>query len=177
MSARSHGINLLPQSEFEVSFVGRFLHWAITSGRYIIILVEAIVIIAFLSRFKLDQELSDLSASIEGEKRIIASQSEQEKGFREIQKKLDVAQTMLNSQMKLSEQLDGLLATLPQEVKLESLFIRTSDISLAGTTNSETALGQMLLAMGKNPNWKELNLTNLSTENGSVISFSLVIPK
>ena len=53
-------INLLPKTEFELSFWGRFIKWALSTGRYIIILTELVVIIAFMSRFKLDRDASDV---------------------------------------------------------------------------------------------------------------------
>ena len=57
-------INLLPREEFEQKTVGRFLIWALTVGRWIVIVTELIVITAFLSRFKLDRDLANLYEKI-----------------------------------------------------------------------------------------------------------------
>lgn len=177
MAARTRGINLLPKSEFELSFWGRFLHWAITSGRYIIITVEAIVIIAFLSRFKLDQDLADLTSAIEGQQRILQSQAAQEQQFREVQARIQTIQTVLASQLHDKQISDTVVSTLPPEIKLSSLIATPTDISLSGTTLSEDALGRMLVAMSRHSEWKGLDLTNLSAENESAITFSLVIKR
>jgi len=64
-------INLLPPSEFEQSFWGKFLKWAVTAGRYVTILTELVVILAFLFRFKLDTEVADLGTRIEGQKNFL----------------------------------------------------------------------------------------------------------
>jgi hypothetical protein len=57
-------INLLPKEEFEKKPLGKFLVWALSIGRYIVIFTELIVILAFLSRFKLDRDLADLNQSV-----------------------------------------------------------------------------------------------------------------
>jgi hypothetical protein len=64
-------INLLPREEFEKKPIGKFLTWALSIGRYIIIFTELIVILAFLSRFKLDRDLSDLNQSIREKQAVI----------------------------------------------------------------------------------------------------------
>ena len=71
MPARVVGINLLPQSEFGQTFWGRFLKWAVSTGRYFLIFVELVVIIAFMSRFKLDKDLADLADNIAGKKAVL----------------------------------------------------------------------------------------------------------
>jgi hypothetical protein len=47
-------INFLPEDELEKSPIGRFLKWALKAGRYIIVLTELIVVVVFISRFRLD---------------------------------------------------------------------------------------------------------------------------
>ena len=65
MPAFELDIDLLKQKPIEERFLGRFLEWALSYGRYIIIGTQIIVLLAFFSRFKLDQELSDLHERID----------------------------------------------------------------------------------------------------------------
>jgi len=53
-------VNLLPKDNFEFSLVGKFLRWALTAGRVMVVLTEFVVILAFGSRFWLDKEMNDL---------------------------------------------------------------------------------------------------------------------
>ena len=57
-------INLLPQEEFEGSVIGRILKWGLSTFRIIVIIVEMVVMAAFLSRFWLDAKNSDLNEDI-----------------------------------------------------------------------------------------------------------------
>src|SRR3989344_8016651 len=97
MPARKSTLNLLPRSDLDGSWWGRFLKWALSTGRYIIILTEMVVIMAFLSRFKLDRDLSDLAERIEGKKNVLVALSGNENVFRSIQKRLTVAKTLIES--------------------------------------------------------------------------------
>lgn len=60
MTAQASSVNLLPYERFEFSPLGRFLVWALSTGRLVVVLTELVVIGAFLSRFWFDRKLSDL---------------------------------------------------------------------------------------------------------------------
>src|SRR5688500_12046830 len=55
---------LKPQSDPEKILV-KFIRWLLKAGRYIFIFVEAIVLIAFITRFKLDEDLASKKEAIE----------------------------------------------------------------------------------------------------------------
>src|SRR3990172_11267317 len=108
MAARGKPVNLLPPSEFESSFWGKFLKWAVSGGRYIIIVTELIVILAFLSRFKLDKEISELNEEIQGKVSVLEAELPIEKEFRGQQRKLSAADEILNSRYQAGSTLDKL---------------------------------------------------------------------
>ncbi len=60
MAAQTSQVNLLPRERFEYSSLGRFLVWALSTGRLVVVLTELVVIGAFVSRFWFDRKLSDL---------------------------------------------------------------------------------------------------------------------
>src|SRR3989338_1332237 len=96
MPASDKYINLLPQDPFEASFLGKFLKWALSVGRYIVIGTELVVIGSFLTRFSLDRQVTDLNESIAQKQAIIASYGDLESKLR-----------LLQAQLKLVEELDG----------------------------------------------------------------------
>ena len=87
---QSKRINLLPQEEFEASVLGRILRWAMGTFRIIVIITEMIVMGAFLSRFWLDAQNSDLNDQIKISSAQISSQASFEKKFRDVQTKLKI---------------------------------------------------------------------------------------
>ena len=64
MSARSVEFNLFPKEPWERGAVGQLLTWVLSVGRYVVVFTELIVISAFLYRFGLDRNLTDLRASV-----------------------------------------------------------------------------------------------------------------
>lgn len=60
MAAQTNIVNLLPADRFEFSPLGRFLVWALSTGRSVVVLTELVIIVAFLSRFWFDWKLADL---------------------------------------------------------------------------------------------------------------------
>mgnify|MGYP001577796589 FL=1 len=57
-------INLLPRDAFESSTLGVILSWALVFGKWAVILTQLVVMGAFLYRFSLDRNLTDLRKSI-----------------------------------------------------------------------------------------------------------------
>ena len=78
-------INLLPQEEFANSTIGRVFTWAMSTFRIIVIGMEMVVMVAFLSRFWLDAINVDLNDIIKQRSAVIAAQSYFEKAFRDLQ--------------------------------------------------------------------------------------------
>ncbi|HCS79450.1 TPA: hypothetical protein DIV55_06990, partial [Patescibacteria group bacterium] len=64
-------INLLTRKDFDASLVGRILRWSLIYGRYIIVSTEIIVLLAFIYRFSLDRQITDLNEEIEQKSAIV----------------------------------------------------------------------------------------------------------
>lgn len=175
MPARSQPINLLPTSGFEDSFWGKFLHWAVTSGRYIIIATELVVILAFLSRFKFDQDLATINNTIEGQKLLLTRQQPLEKEFRYIQSRLETTDLMIGRQVVSKDRFDRLLMSLPTTIKLSGVQFEKSEIRVQAITLSEQAIGEFLARVKQDTYWKELEMTEFMTDDGYEIKFTLVM--
>ncbi len=175
MPARNSGVNLLPKSEFELSLAGKFLSWAITTGRYIIIATELVVILAFLSRFKLDQDLSDVNTTISGQKMVLTRQMSLENEFRLTQARVNSAGTMMKTQVGTKNKFEKLLGSLPAPIKLLAVTMKLSETSITAATLSEDAIGELLARLKQDSYWRELEMTDFQTVDGSEIKFTLVM--
>lgn len=175
MPAPVRKINLLPPSEFEVSFWGRFLRWAVTTGRYIIIITELVVIVAFLSRFKLDSDISALNAEITGKKNLLDSQYQTEQEFRKIQTKLAVTGQLLSRGLSAKDTGDKVIQQLPGGIKLTSLTVSAKDVTVRGSTTQEQVLGEVLENFYRSPEWQGVSLTEVTADTQKGINFSFTI--
>lgn len=156
------GINLLPQEEFEASIIGRILKWATGTFRIIVIITEIIVMGAFLSRFWLDAQNSDLTDSIDIKTAQIKSQSDFENSFRSLQKKLGIIKSIVNSP-KSSDRMSLISSKVPQEIILSGITTSDASAEIKGTTTSELAIAQFITNLSAEKSFKSVNLTSLST--------------
>lgn len=131
-------VNLLPQDPFLDSGIGKFLTWSLSIGRYLVILTEFVVITSFLSRFKLDRDLTDITENIIRQKAVIESYQEIEVNFRSVQDRISfIKQQQQNSSILTS--LDFLEKNIPIDTKLTELSLQPISWSLS--TSSITAQG------------------------------------
>jgi len=177
MLARGKLINLLPPSEFENSFWGRFLKWAITAGRKVIILTELVVILAFLSRFKLDEDIRRLNDEISGKRNLLESTKVFEDKFRELKDKISAAKDIEKRQSEAAMTLGKVASYVPPEVRLESLQINKSVANMAGVSINEKSLKEMILRMDKDQNWRSIELASINAQEGKGVKFVLNIYK
>lgn len=163
MAAPKTSIELLPQEEWQESKFGRILKWALTVGRHIVIFTELIVILAFLSRFKLDRDLADLGEKIKSKQNIVASASSFEEEFRFLQKRLQTIETMREKELKAGLIITELAAIIPLEVKLSNLSIKSNSVSLTATSLSEGGLAALINNLKKSKKFEKLTLTTVET--------------
>lgn len=168
-------INLLPKTDFEKSFWGLFLKWALTAGRYVVIVTELIVIVAFLSRFKLDKDNSDLGDEILGKQRVLEASMDFERDFRYIQSKLTVAGVMAGSQGELGEVVDRIVGKVPSGVKLTRLSAGAGAINISATADTINVFGEFMKRIANDRAWNLVDLTNVSSSENQAVKFDLKI--
>lgn len=167
-------INLLPGDDLEKAPLGKFLKWTLTYGRYIIVITEIIVLLAFLSRFKLDRDLSDLSDNITRKKNIIDAAQTFETKVRRLQDRLTVIAPILDQTGRPKQYLELLATSLPQDIILSSLKTKGDAITLSGTTTSEGGIATVVSALQKNSRVRSVSLDVVSKDSKSnLLTFSL----
>ena len=162
MAAQKRKIELIPKEDWEKKPLGRFLKWALTIGRYIVIITELIVILAFLSRFKLDRDLTNLYEEIEQKQAIIESTSNLENDFRFLQKRLAAIQNLEKTQLKAAKVLEELAGLTPVDVVFTNLSSTNEEISFSATALSEVGLATFLNNLKSSGRFENLNLSQVS---------------
>lgn len=169
-------INLLPQEEFDASTLGRVLRWAMGTFRIIVIITEMVVMGAFLSRFWLDAQNSDLNEEITIKSAQISAQSDFEKQFRSTQNKLNIFKS-LASNPPPSGKIDIIASRIPTNITLTGISVDDASAQLKGTAASELGLAQLLSNLQAEKSLKSVDIGSLSnSENDpSLTTFTLNI--
>lgn len=158
-------INLLPQEEFDVSILGRILKWAMGTFRIIVIVTEMIVMGAFLSRFWLDAQNSDLSSAIKIKSAQIIAQAATEKEFRNVQSKVNIFK-QIKQTPRTSPMVDTIILKLPANVTLTGISVLENVIEVKGVSISELGIAQFVANLKASTIFKGVDLGQInSSEN------------
>lgn len=79
------------------NFIDKFISWAVSFGRALIMLTEIIALSAFIFRFGLDDQLTTLHSRIKQDDAYILFYKNEEKDFRNLQNLLQQEKLLLNS--------------------------------------------------------------------------------
>jgi Tfp pilus assembly protein PilN len=151
-------INLLPQDTFEGQPLGKFLKWALTYGRYIVVFVELFVILAFLSRFKLDRDLTDLHEEISQKQAIIEATYELDENFRNLQTRLLRIKNLEASEISPNIILDVISQNMPSDVYLLDISVSGDRVNLTSVAASEFGFGVFVNNLSQSKKFTNINL-------------------
>lgn len=169
-------VNLLPKDPFLESVVGKFLLWSLQIGRYIVVFTELVVILTFLSRFKLDRDLTDLNEKIQVQKQTILSYGDTEAKFNAVKNKIETIKLVQNNQFGLNI-LSFLEQNLPIDVKVNQINISPNGWSMDASALSARSLRVLAdKIFANNPSAATISLSKLKLNSRTgTIDFSLAV--
>lgn len=166
---------LRPQSNPEQLLV-KLLRWLLSTGRYIFVFVEALVLIVFIARFKLDEDLASKKETIESQIPYIESLKSFELLVRQTQLKLTTISSLRNSDADYPQALKSIADQTPIGIKLGSIRMEknTQDILIqfTGTAPNNGDLANFLSGLKQEPLLSDVNITSVGFDKGS-LNFSI----
>lgn len=149
--------------------------WAMTSFRYIVIAVEMVVMLAFLSRFWLDATNVDLNDMIKQKTSVLAASSNFEKEFKDTQKRLKIFSAFVSQEKTTSYYLKNIVSLLPTDVILVNFGLSSGTIQLKGSSYSETSVAQFVVNLESSKNYDAVAISGLdsSQQEAGLITFNL----
>jgi len=174
-SKKTLNINLLLEDEFGKTSFGKFIKWALSTGRYIVVFTELIVILAFLSRFKLDRDLTDLHELIEQKNAIVASAYELEKEIRSFQDGLLKINEVSQKQTSYSSFITSFAEIIPDEVTIESFSLEKNRLSLSCTSLTPQGIGLFIYQLKQSPKFSSISIENINRKISEPVKFNLTV--
>src|SRR3989344_3899635 len=120
MQKQAPSINLVKK---KIDYVDEFIKWALSIGRLVVILTEAVALITFIYRFSLDRQLIDLHSKILQEQAIVASLKEQEDTFRNLQDRVALASKVSEQSSKRVKVFSDIQKNIPQDATFNNLSV------------------------------------------------------
>lgn len=166
MSAhKKQQVNLLPEKGFTSTTTGRVLTWILSTFRIIVIVTEIIVMIAFLSRFWLDAQNTDLSEEIEQKKAILVASADFEKEFRQTQERLQIYSGLTLNKVQNSSVISQITKLVPDDTILKAIHITGNVWVIDAKTANEISIQQFAVNIDSIENTEKVSITQLSSDN------------
>lgn len=171
-------VNLLIHKGDQAKLYIRMFHWILSSGRFIVIVVELVVIGAFVMRYKLDGELIDLQEKIKEQIPYIQSLAEDETAIRQVQFQLSTIKQTKNDGLLFPAALVKVASLTPKSIRLTTVTVdRTQSfpkttLFISGQTPSNRELSAFIQLLQKDPAFSDINLTNISFEGQTVFTIT-----
>lgn len=160
MSAKRE-LSLLPNEADNNSFSARAIRYLTTIGRYVIVFTELIVISAFISRFWLDRQNSDLSETLRQQKAILESTVPFETEFLALQEKLKFIDNQYKNQPNYVQNVKAVVSSLPPDVFFQKLSIGSTVAQVSLYSYQEDSLVEMIVALSLNPQINNVNIRKI----------------
>jgi Tfp pilus assembly protein PilN len=126
------------------ALIDTFLHWALTTGRFIIIVTETVALAVFVLRFSLDSQIIDLHDKIREKQAIVDLFKHNEDTYRNLQDRLTMVQTLDTKSQEQTQMFFSLLNTMPDSIQLNSFTFLQDSLHLDINTNSTATLSQFI---------------------------------
>lgn len=165
---------LRPQSNPEKIAV-KLVKWLLSSGRLIFIVVEALVLIAFFARFKLDADIQSKKEIIDQQIPYIQSLKPYEILIKQIQLKLSTIAASKQSSADYPKLLKEVADQMPAGIKITSLTLNKQaggvTIQINGQAQSNNDVTVFINGLKEAKNLSNVNLVSIGIEAG-ILRFS-----
>jgi len=172
---KKEAINLLPKDSFEKSFWGRVLTWALSFGKWTVIVTQLVVVGAFLFRFGLDRKLTNLRKSIDEELANIHSYESIEDKYRVMQSRVRFLSPVVKEQEKKKAIFDSLVKLTPQDVWYQQVSIGNGSVNLNAYSASLNGFSRFIKLLQQSEDFRSITVGGVSSGSraDSQLEFSL----
>lgn len=157
-------------------FLERFINWALTIGRAVVILTELVALMAFLYRFSLDRELIDLHAKIKQEQAIVAYLKDSEETYRNLQDRLLLISNSSKEANQKLKTFNDIIALTPSGISFSEFSLNQNRIKISADAESVMALSALVEKLKKYPNIETVSLDKIENRpSNGIIKVAITI--
>lgn len=141
MAKKSASINLLKSND---TFLDKFVNWALSIGRVIVILTEGIALLAFLYRFSLDRQLIDIHSKIKQEEAVLGYLKDNETTFRNLQNRIIMGQTLSKQGKTKIDILTNIVGFAGSGVSFNTIAVQEERVRIDANGNSVQSISDFI---------------------------------
>jgi hypothetical protein len=169
-------LNLLYPQGIPQALPVKFFHWVLSYGRFIVIVVEVIILITFGLRFKLDQDLVELNRKINQQVPFIQGLTQDDALINQTQLRLSLIKTTYDATPDYVTDLRKIAASTPSSIRYDSFVLipvpqsKALQFKITAQTPSNKDFGNFFKALKANTkDFADVTLSSVSFNEGSVM--------
>lgn len=168
-------INLLDPVSAPDDVFSNIYDWIYKVGRYVLVLIEIVVLAVFFSRFYFDKVNNDLTDEINSQVYILAQPSyrEDERKIRELHTLLSDAKTVGTEQAQYSQVIANVKDSIPSNIVLNNYTFSNGVFSLSFEAQSFDAINDYEFIIRQNSNFENVSLSLVKTASQGQIDFNI----
>ena len=173
---KTPNINLLPTDEVDSSLKSRIIRWLLGTFRFLVIMVELVVIAGFLSRFFLDSKNSDLTDDIVQKQALIESYFPFEKDFKFAQKRLEIFNNYAYGTSLFSEYILQITKNVTSDLQITRITIDQGQLSINVAGRDERSIATFTQKLQQEALLKSVVITGIEgLPNSDLIQATLKV--
>ena len=165
-------LNLLKSQSNPEKLPIKFIGWLLSSGRFIFVAVNALVLIAFVARFKFDADLAAKNEAIAEQIPYIESLKPYELLIRNTQLKLLTIDTIKTNTLDWQLLLKKIADQVPTSITITGINIDmnigTANIHISGQTSFNNDLANFVTGLKEDGAFSDVNLSSISLEQDAI---------
>ena len=162
------------------SSIDRFINWALTLGRLIIMLTFFVGLSAFAYRLSLDWKIIDLREKITQQQKIIELLKEDEKKYRNLQDRLIIAGQLNGKGTDTITLLNTVISSTPPDIFFDSFSFGSDRLKIDARTHSVASLASFIDTLRKHPSLEKLSVDKIENKTSAatiLVSITAVVKK
>ena len=162
------------------SFIDRFINWALTLGRLIIMITFLVGLSAFGYRLSLDWKLIDLKDKIKQKQAIVALLKEDEKKYRNLQERLAVITQFGNVAMTTLDVVNDIIELTPADIVFDNFTLNGDRLHIDARTRSVSSLASFVSSLRKYPSTQTLQVDKIENKTSTgiiIVSITVLVKK
>lgn len=164
MTASSVSINFVKK---DTPFLDRFIAWALTIGRFLVVVTELIALSAFIYRFSLDRELIDLHSKIKQEQAIVDYFKKNEDTYRNLHDRIALAKNFSKLGDNTIQIFKDITDFTPKDILLNSLGLYRNRIAINATAHSTSSLSAFINTLKTYKKIQSVNVDSIENKTSS----------
>ena len=164
-------INLIKNKQ--IPLFDKFMNWALTVGRLIVILTEIVALSVFVYRFSLDEKLIDLHSAIKQKQSLVSLLKQDEDKYRNLQDRIALTSSLLEKNAKTNKIVLDIVGLTPQGSRIDNLTFNQDKLTINASINSVSSLTDFINVIKDYPNIKAVNIDTI--ENKPIGGLSVTV--